>query len=80
MVGIPSLTQTAGMRGVSELASKCFARLYIWAYAAKKERKEKQKKRERQREFKDREKKRGGREELKKQRATLAEVREAENH
>jgi len=34
----------------------------------------------RQREFKDREKKRGGKEELKKQRATLAEDREAENH
>jgi len=30
MVGIPSLTQTAGMRGVSGLASKCFALLYIW--------------------------------------------------
>jgi len=45
MVGIPSLTQTAGMRGVSGLASKCFARLYIWGCAAENRREKKREKR-----------------------------------
>jgi hypothetical protein len=57
MVGIPSLTQTAGMRGVSGLASKCFARLYIWGYAAKKKRKKERKGRDRESKYRE---KRGG--------------------